>query len=101
MIHDSYILFIKFFHVYPLSTHISISAIIRYRLLEINSNSGFACESEPCTDEPNWLRELAHKQTYSSESVYGERRDNEQRKLRVVGMALCSCMPHFCDFFAY
>ena len=33
-------------------------------------NSGFACESEPCTDEPNWLRELAHKQTYSSETVY-------------------------------
>ena len=54
-------------------------------------NSGFACESEPCTDEPNWLRELAHKQTYSSESVYGERRDNEQRKLRVVGMAEVMC----------
>ena len=50
----------------------------------------FACQSEPCTDEPNWLRELAHKQTYSSETVYGERRDNEQRKLRVVGMALCN-----------
>ncbi len=31
--------------------------------------------------------ELAHRQTYSSEDVYGERRDNEQRKLRVVGMA--------------
>ena len=52
----------------------------------IKKNSGFACESEPCTDEPNWLRELAHKQTYSSEAVYGECRDNEQRKLRVVGM---------------
>ena len=34
--------------------------------------------SEPCTDEPNRLRELAHRQTYSSEAVYSERRINEQ-----------------------
>ena len=61
----------------------------------------FACQSEPCTDELNWLQELAHKQTNSSESVYGERCDNEQRKLQVVDMALCSYMPHFCGFFAY
>ena len=35
--------------------------------------------------------ELAHEQTHSSEDVYGERRDNEQRKLRVVGMAYMLC----------
>ena len=38
--------------------------------------------------------ELAHEQTHSSEDVYGERRDNEQCKLRVVGMAHMQCCEH-------
>ncbi len=38
--------------------------------------------------------ELAHEQTHSSEDVYGERRDNKQRKLRVVGMAHMWCCEH-------
>ena len=42
--------------------------------------------------------ELAHGQTYSSEDVYGERRDNEQRKLRVVGMAHTLLFPPFSCF---